>query len=49
MQKTGVNGFRCITDKNLSIAGNYYGDIYQFIDLEVFMCNNATFIPNNRS
>lgn len=49
MIKTGVNNFKCINTKNLSIAGNYYGDIYQIIDLLVNTCNNDTYIPNNRS
>ena len=49
MIKSGINANQCMKYKNLTVAGSYYSSIYKVNRIVVSECNNATFIPNNRS
>lgn len=38
----GINNYLCPKEKDYFVAGNYYADVFEYIEIKVFKCQNST-------
>lgn len=43
MQQYGIGNYLCIYDKsNISFQGDYYADVFRYININLIKCNGST-------
>ena len=38
----GINNYFCLDNKNFTLQGEFYSDVFQYIEIKLYKCWNST-------
>lgn len=42
VERYGINKYQCIDSEDWHLQGNYYTDVYSYVSIKLFKCQNVT-------